>query len=318
MLPVLITIDTEYSAGLYARGTGADRAVNFDRTIACRSSRGEAGIFYQMDVFDRCGVKAVFFVDPMPALVWGQQAVDAVVQPIIARGHEVQLHCHTEWLAFADRSPLPGRTGLNIKDFTLPEQRVLLEWGLDRIEQAGAPRPIAFRAGNYGANDDTLRALADLDLLWDSSFPAGLTGSLCEISLRMGDCRPASHRGMREFPVSAIAERSGWRHAQLTAMSFSEMRAAISHAARTNWPGFCLVSHSFELYNRETGRPNALLCRRFEKLCEWLGASNEAKGAGFGDLDPDVSGGEVSLLPHHFARTGLRMAEQFAANTVFR
>lgn len=96
MLPVLITIDTEYSAGLYASGDAMDRAANFHRAIACRTKPGkaeqrEAGIFYQMDVFDRCGVKAVFFVDPMPALVWGQAAIDAIVQPIIERGHEV--HC---------------------------------------------------------------------------------------------------------------------------------------------------------------------------------------------------------------------------------
>lgn len=318
MLPVLITIDTEYSAGLFARGTGKDRAANFDRTIACRSGRGEAGIFYQMDVFDRCGLKAVFFVDPMPALVWGQGAVDAVVQPIIVRGHEVQLHCHTEWLAFTDKSPLPGRSGLNIKDFSLSEQRILLEWGLDRIEQAGAPRPTAFRAGNYGANDDTLRALTELGLRWDSSFSAGLAGSPCDITLPMGDCRPASHCGLREFPVSAIAGPGRWRHAQLTALSFAEIRAAIAHAARADWPGFCLVSHSFELYNREAGQPNALLCRRFERFCEWLGSSNEAVSAGFGDLDIELCRGELKLLPHNFARTGLRMVEQFAANTVFR
>lgn len=318
MLPVLITIDTEYSAGLYARGIAADRADNFERAIACRSDRGEAGIFYQMDVFDRCGLKAVFFVDPMPALVWGQGAIDAIVQPIVERGHEVQLHCHSEWLAFAETSPLPGRTGLNIRDFTQVEQRVLLEWGLDRIVQAGAPRPTAFRAGNYGANDDTLRALAQVGLQWDSSFPAGLAGSLCGISLPMGDCRPARHCGMQEFPASAIASRDGWRHAQITALSYGEMRAAITHAARAHWPGFCLVSHSFELYNRETQRPNALLCRRFEKLCEWLGSSYQAVSAGFNDLDLDLTSPELALLPHNYLRTGTRMAQQLAANSVFR
>ena len=318
MLPVLISIDTEYSAGLYVRGVGADRVVNFDRTIACRSKNGEAGIFYQMDVLDRCGVKAVFFVDPMPALIWGQDAVDAVVQPIVERGHEVQLHCHTEWLAFAENSPLPGRTGPNIKDFTLAEQQVLLGWSLDRIEQAGAPRPTAFRAGNYGANDDTLRALAQLGLQWDSSFPAGYAGSLCDISLVQGDCSPVRHCGMREFPASAIASRNGWRHAQVTALSFGEMRAAIIHAAQADWPGFCLVSHSFEFYNRDTQRPNALLCRRFEKLCEWLGSSPLACGAGFNDLGAELPRSDLPLLPHDYARTGVRMAQQLAANTVFR
>lgn len=318
MLPVLITIDTEYSAGLYARGIATDRKDNFNRAIACLSAKGEAGIFYQMDVFDRCGLKAVFFVDPMPALVWGQGAVDAVVQPIVERGHEVQLHCHSEWLSFAEISPLPGRTGLNIRDFTQAEQRVLLEWGLDRIVQAGAQRPTAFRAGNYGANDDTLRALAQLGLRWDSSFPAGLASSHCGITLPLGDCRPVVHCGTQEFPASAIASRDGGRHAQISALSYGEMRAAITHAAGADWPGFCLVSHSFELYNRETQRPNALLCRRFEKLCEWLGSSREAVSAGFNDLDVDLTDPGLSLLPHDYLRTGSRMAQQLAANTVFR
>lgn len=318
MVPVLITIDTEYSAGLYARGIAAGRMDNFDRAIACRSAKGEAGIFYQMEVLDRCGLKAVFFVDPMPALVWGQSAVDAVVQPIIARGHEVQLHCHTEWLAFARQSPLRGHLGQNIKDFTLPEQRTLLEWGLDRIEQSGAPRPTAFRAGNYGANDDTLMALAQLGVAWDSSFPAGLAGSLCDISLAAGACRPTRHCGIHEFPISAIAGRTGWRHAQIAALSFAEMRAAIIHAAQAGWPGFCLVSHSFELYNRDTQRRNALLCRRFEKLCAWLGSSADAIGAGFHDLAGDLPSADLPLLPHGYVRTGVRMAQQLAANTVFR
>jgi len=317
MLPVLITIDTEYSSGHYRHAEGRDRARNFDRAIACRSAAGDVGLFYQLDVFERSGIRAVFFVDPMPALVWGQEAVDAVVQPILARGHEVQLHCHTEWLEFAEKSPIPGRTGVNIKDFTLAEQIIVLEWCLQRIVDAGAPRPTAFRAGNYGANDDTLRALAELGLQWDSSFPAGYDGSLCDISLVQGDCRPVEHCGMTEFPASAIAARRGHRHAQLTALSFAEIESAIIHAARSGWPGFCLVSHSFELFNRQAQKPNALLRARFEKLCAWLANSDAAFGATFADLPAEPHLGELSLLPHNAWRTSARMAQQFAANTLF-
>ncbi len=322
MLPVLITIDTEYSSGLYRRGEAQDRAANFGRTIACRSAAGESGIFYQMDLFERHGIKAVFFVDPMPAMVWGQVAVDEVVQPILQRGHEIQLHCHTEWLDFAQDSPVDDRRGQHIRNFSQSDQAILLEWCLARIEAAGAPRPIAFRAGNYSANDDTLRALASLGLRWDSSFPAGYDGSLCEISLPKGDCRPVRHCEMQEFPASAIAAHGTWRHAQLTALSFAEIRSAIEHAAAHDWPGFCLVSHSFELYNRQSERPNRLLCRRFEKLCEWLGRSDIAHSAGFADLAGDISDRsaerELLLMPHSAWRTGARMAEQFAANTLFR
>jgi peptidoglycan/xylan/chitin deacetylase (PgdA/CDA1 family) len=98
---VYITIDTEYSAGIYAREGFACRQSNFDRSIAGITSDGSAGISYQMDVFDRYGLKAVFFVDPMPALIWGVDSIADIVGPITERGHDVQLHLHTEWLEFA-------------------------------------------------------------------------------------------------------------------------------------------------------------------------------------------------------------------------
>jgi hypothetical protein len=118
-----------------------------------------------MDVFERHGIKAVFFVDPMPALVWGTAAIEDVVGPIVVRGHDVQLHIHTEWLELAgDANPLGMRTGMNIKDFGVEEQCVLLDYARGVLIAAGAPGPVAFRAGNYGANDDTLRALAQLGI----------------------------------------------------------------------------------------------------------------------------------------------------------
>lgn len=69
MTSVYFTIDTEYSAGLYANLGQASRQENFACSIKCETPTGAIGIEYQMDVFDRYGLKAVFFVDPMPALI---------------------------------------------------------------------------------------------------------------------------------------------------------------------------------------------------------------------------------------------------------
>ena len=321
MLPVLITIDTEYSSGFYRSGEGRDRAGNFDRTIAfrsaaCRSPRAEAGIFHQMEVFDRHGITGVFFVDPMPALVWGQEAVDAVVQPIIAAGHEVQLHCHTEWLDFAEGNPFGPERGQNIKDFARQTQADMLGWASERLVEAGAPAPTAFRAGNYGANDDTLGALAGLGIAIDSSFAPGFVGSCCEIALPMGRCEPVTQHGVTEWPIAAIEAREGWRHGQLTALSFGEMRAAVRHAAASNWPAFILVSHSFELFDRAKQRPNPVLMRRFADFCEWLGTSDIAKGTGFAALPEIETGVQAPLMPHNPLRTMRRMAEQMLANAL--
>lgn len=322
MLPVLITIDTEYSSGLYKRGMH-DRAANFAATIACAGSRSEAGIFHQMRVFAEHGLKAVFFVDPLPALVWGQGAVDDVVGPIVAAGHEVQLHLHTEWLEFAPDSslfgPLGERTGQHIKDFSRAEQAVLIDYGIARLVAAGAPRPTAFRAGNYGANDDTLRALADCGIAWDSSFAPGFPNSDCAIPLAAGACAPVLRHGVAELPAAAIAgPRGGWRHGQITALSLAELQAATRHAAAADWPALVLVSHSFELFDRARGRPNVVVKRRFEAFCQWLGASDFARTAGFADLaQPQPQPRDLPLLPHAARRTAARMAEQFVANRLY-
>ncbi len=111
-----------------------------------------------MDQLNAYDLKAVFFVDPLPALICGPRAVAEIVEPILTAGHDVQLHIHSEWLEFAPDKPLDGKTGRNMSDFTLDEQIWLISKGIDLLVQSGAPRPVAFRSGNYGANDDTLRA----------------------------------------------------------------------------------------------------------------------------------------------------------------
>lgn len=312
MLPALITIDTEYSPGLFAHAGLRDWRDHFARTIRCCGASGETGIHWQMDLLDRHGLKGVFMVDPLPALVWGNEAIEAVVKPILDRGHDVQLHLHPEWLAFAERNPLGTRTGTNMADFTRAEQITLITCGIDLLERAGAPFPNAFRAGNYGANDDTLHALAACGVTYDSSFAPGMAGSPCAISLPPRQQAARRHCGVTEVPCLAIAGPNGaLRHGQVTALSFREMRAAILHAAAQGWPALVLVSHSFEFFNRKRGIARAIVRRRFERLCAWLGQRGPARTGGF-DLVPPLAtpASPILPMPHNPLRTAERLMLQ--------
>ena len=318
MTRVYITIDTEYSAG-HAKRAGLDagaRAENFTRAIACRTPQGAVGVGYQLDAFDRCGLKAVFFVDPMPALVWGTQAIADVVGPIVARGHDVQLHLHTEWLELAgSANPLGSRTGLNIADFAFEDQCRLLDMARDWLVAAGAPRPVAFRAGNYGASDDTLRALAELGMTHDSSHPPGIAGSLCRIALGPEDRAPVERCGVIEVPIGCIAAHGGGlRHAQITALSAGELLAAVAHARDHGVPDFTLVSHSFELLSRDRKAINRVVRRRFEAFCRGLAAMPGAGTATYAADPPMPRPGPVPVLPHNPLRTAHRLAEQAISN----
>jgi hypothetical protein len=321
MTRVYITIDTEYSSGFCTGRSRADRAENYARCIACLTPDGAAGITHKLELLRQHGQKAVFFVDPMPALIWGIGAIEDVVGPIIEAGQDVQLHCHTEWLAIAgaDNPLTSGRTGQNIADFPLDEQLELLAYARDVLIAAGAPPPVAFRAGNYGANDDTLRALAQLGLVYDTSHTPALPDA-CRITLGPDVRDPVEHCGMIEVPVGTIGTiGGGQRHAQITALTLAEMTAALRHARDERHETFVLVSHSFELINRRRLAVNRVVRRRFTGLVRELAAMRGVTTATFRDDPPPLGGGLAPRqpVPATALRTGMRLAEQFVSNTLY-
>ncbi|HEX7871527.1 MAG TPA: hypothetical protein VF475_01360 [Sphingobium sp.] len=316
MTRALITIDTELSAGRQGRGMDIER--NFRLSIAGETAVGAFGIHWLMDRMDERGVKGVFFVDPMPGLVHGPAIVERIVQPIVARGHEVQVHIHTEWLQWAKDSPVDGRTGGQIGDFALDDQIALIGWARDALIAAGAPAPNAFRAGNYGANDDTLRALARLGLVWDSSYNADYAGRPCRITLAPETVDPVRVEGVMEAPVAGIWDRPGhFRPAQVCALSAVEMRGGLAHAAGSGAHSFVVVSHSFEMLTRDRLRPNRLVMKRFEALCDAIAADARVTGGGFADLSVSADSSHRTRLAPNRLRTALRVAEQAFATLAY-
>jgi hypothetical protein len=322
MTRVFITIDTEYSSGLYTGPGAADRADNYARSIACVTPQGSVGITHKLELLTRHGQKAVFFVDPMAALVWGIAAIEDIVGPIIEAGQDVQLHCHTEWLELAgSANPLAsGRTGKNIADFPFEDQCRIIDFARDTLMAAGAPAPVAFRAGNYGANDDTLRALATLGIAYDTSHCPALAGGACRIGLGPEARDPIVHMGVIEVPVGSIGTiGGGQRHAQITALTLSEMLAAIAYARDCGRESFTLVSHSFELINRRKLAANRIVRHRFCKLVKALAGMRGVETGSYAECPPALptTPQQSRPLPASAMRTGMRIAEQFVSNTLY-
>jgi len=312
MTGVFITVDTELSVGRHVRGLGAH--ANLCESVFGVCGQGTFGIQHQIRRLDAYGLKAAFFIDPMPAQVFGLDIIKRAVAPVLEAGHEAQLHIHTEWLPYMTIDPLDGRRGGCIRDFSYADQRLLLEMARELLIAAGAPPPLAFRAGNYGANDDTLRALASLGILYDTSFNPGYEAERPRISLPVETVEPVLHHGVVEFPVSCISDRPGhFRHAQLCALSAWEMRDALRHAASCGQRYFTLVTHSFELLTRDRLRANRTVVDRFERLCACLAdTSNGLQVLTYGQLDPAALGQAAprARLSPNLLRTAHRMGEQ--------
>ncbi len=314
MTALLITVDTELSALFQQQGMSLDD--NIRRSIWAEAGGKVHGIGWQMDVMERHGLKGVFFLDPMSAFVHGPDFLRPIVGTILSRGHEVQMHIHTEWLAWTDKSPVGGRQGHSIGDFSFDDQVVLLRSAKTLLEDAGAPAITAFRAGNFGANDDTLQALAAIGVRWDSSVNPAYLGRTCRISADPATIGATRIEDMIELPVSGISDRPGsFRPAQVCAMSAAEICGGLRHAVEDRHPTYVVVTHSFEMLSRDRQRANGAVKARFEALCRAASRLTGVRAAGFNDLDTSIVADDRPLtrLSPDSLRTGLRLAQQAIA-----
>lgn len=278
---VLLTIDTE----LTWRHHGDDRG--WEDNLARSYDAGEVGVPYQLGVLAKHGLKACFFVDPMPALLFGPEPVERMVAPILAAGQEVQLHLHPFWadLAAGKRSP-----AFDLTDFDERQQEEMIATARRLLVAAGASTPIAFRAGSFAADGRTLSALQRLGFRYDSSHNGCHHPWPSKLPLPPHLMAPTAVGKMVEIPISQVEEAPGrLRHLQICALSFREMRGALLHARRHDHPVATIVSHSFELATRDGLRANRVVQSRFTRLCRFL--------AGHCDTLPTARFDELHDLP---------------------
>ena len=314
---VFLTIDTEFAWRHHRAGLGADAI--YDRSL----EPAGVGITYQLAKLADHALKACFFVDPMPALAFGIEPIRRMVGTILDAGQEVQLHLHPAWATAIPRDRGANHAKFDLSDYNYAEQHDLIVRATELLVAAGAPMPIAFRAGSYAANDDTLRALAALGFAYDSSHNGSLAAAASRISLPAHQIAPVkpplvADAELVEIPVTVIEDRPGrLRTFQLCALSANESRNALEHAAAARHVAVTIVSHGFELANRGGTRANAVHVRRFDSLCDTLAVLRDAMPTVHFIDRPALELGRADRpLGQNPIRRGWRHAEQLWSNWV--
>ena len=308
---VLLTVDTELRWLHYAAGA------SWRENVALSFEPAGVGVPWQLGLLARHGLAACFFVDPMPAEMYGLDPVRAMVAPVLAAGQEIQLHLHPAWRSLAEGKP--EGEGFELTGFWPSEQRALIARARQLLIEAGAPPPIAFRSGSFAANADTIAAAAANGFAYDSSHNGSSHPWPSALPLPPEQIAPVKLGPLVEVPVTQIEDSPGQlRPLQLCAVSWDEIEAALLHAEAQSHSLVTVVSHSFEFASRDGLRPNRTLCRRFERLCDFLGTERErfptVRFAELGDLP---LGMPARPLPSRRLRTARRMAEQLWSNTVY-
>ncbi len=245
----------------------------FARYVYGRSPKGEYALPATLAILARHGLRAVFFVEPLFSARFGERYLAEIVQMIEREGQDVQLHLHPEWTDEISPPPISdvSRKRQHLTHYSVEEQTTLLGLGLGLLRAQTRSDVFAFRAGSYGANLDTYRALARCGLAVDSSLNSayGISGS--DLPRELTGSASARIEGLQAFPVTVFTDGLGrQRPAQVGACGLQELRHALEAAAEGGCPHFVIVSHNFEMLRPGSSEPDPLVVRRFEGLCRYL------------------------------------------------
>ena len=149
---VLVSVDVEGPAG----------KLPVERMIYGQAKDGkEYGINYLMDLFDKNNIKALFFVDIPEIIDHGTEKIEQVMLDINERGHDVGVHVHPDHMNDINRRYL--------WEYTEDEQYEIIARCTDFYINTLKRTPKSFRAGRYGANNETLKVLDRLGYQYDMS-----------------------------------------------------------------------------------------------------------------------------------------------------
>ena len=184
---VLVSVDTEGPAG----------QLPVERMIYGQAVDGkEYGINFLMRLFEKNSIKALFFVDIPEIVDHGEEKIRRVLLDISYRGHDIGVHVHPDHMADEGRRYL--------WEYSKDEQYEIIARCTDFYEKTLKKSPKSFRAGRYGANNDTLEVLEKLGYQYDmSEFYAS---RYCKIDppVTWNRITRCGNKRLKEVPVTTI------------------------------------------------------------------------------------------------------------------
>lgn len=188
---VLVSIDTEGPAGTDP----------IEKMIYGKTADGkEYGIRYLMDLFSERNIRGLFFVDIPEIADHGETKIEQVLKDIDAKGHDVGVHVHPDHMADINRRYL--------WQYSKGEQYEIIARCTDFYEKVLKKQPLSFRAGRYGADNNTLEILDDLGYRYDmSEFYAS---RYCKITppVTWNRIVMCGKNGLKEVPVTTFRSLS--------------------------------------------------------------------------------------------------------------
>ena len=182
---IIITIDTEVGEKAKFVKEG------FEKFVMGKIGDENYGVPKIVDILNEHNIKGEFFVDVYEDTFFGKEKYASLCKYLDESGHGVSSHTHPDYAYDINR--------INMHEYSFEEQVRIISDGKGRIKKWIGKYPIAHRAGNYGANNNTLMALKGNNILIDSSYYYGHPNSKIRMST-VND--PLPYNQVMEIPVS--------------------------------------------------------------------------------------------------------------------
>jgi hypothetical protein len=156
MKQILITCDTEVGE---ITGNKPDA---FETFIEGKIENLEVGYKLINDISTKYDATVEHFVDVYPFERYGEDKFKNLCQNILDNGHKIGLHTHP--------SGKYDKKRRYMWQYSFEEQNKIIKFGKSKIKEWTGYDVLSHRAGGYGADDNTLKALKQNNILIDSSF----------------------------------------------------------------------------------------------------------------------------------------------------
>ena len=312
---VLVSIDTEAPIGVNG----------IDSLVLGQTAHGDYGINYMMDVFDGYGIKGLFFVDIAEAWEYGDKKIASVLKMIDKRGHDIGVHIHPDRMADKEKRYL--------WQYSKQEQCEMIKKCTEFYSIVLGKKPKSFRAGRYGANNDTIDILNELGYQYDLSMFYGMK-KRCRISNEYSTINQVKKIDkIVEIPVTVYKSFSLLKYARYDKFDesipygeFKLVLSAIKNGGNVDIISYFMHSFSFLEWRKTPDTPllNIANQRRIIKMLDFMNEDPSIKFICEKDLgsislenpeeDLDLSS-DIRELPYSIARA-YRIIRDKAINNI--
>lgn len=259
-----------------------------------------SGKSYGLDKFsgllDKYNIKATFFVDVYSVKTEYKDKLIKICQQLTQTGHDLELHTHPNGMFDSKRGCM--------KEYSLDEQIEIIRRGKEIFKEWFGIIPVAHRAGDWGANNNTLIALKRNNLLADCSMfykwrQCGLnsplltknsvvdSGGILEIPATVFGCA-----GMGLFSPFRLLSTDGG--------SYAEVNHILDKMVQAKIPLITSVYHSFSFLKYNPARtkyaPHNNRLRKFELFLKRIASNKQIATKTVRQICEDSPENKSSLL----------------------